>query len=148
MRGEEAFIPVGRIIRPHGVYGEIKVISLTDYPDRFKKFQSLFLEGARDCGKWVEVEGGKVQGDHVILKLRGTNDRTTAEALRGFFLKVEREEYPDLPEGKEYIFNLIGLDVKTVEGHSVGSLIDIIQLPGQDVYVVDTGKRAVLEILE
>ncbi|MBN2028955.1 16S rRNA processing protein RimM [bacterium] len=143
MRGVETFIPVGRIIRPHGLCGDVKVISMTDYPERFRKFQSLYVEGGKGCGKWVEVEGGGVHGNYVVLKLKGTDDRQAAEDLRGFLLKVRREDYPDLPKGREYVFNLIGLRVKTVEGRNIGSLIDILQLPGQDIYVVDTGEREI-----
>lgn len=144
MRGDETFIPIGQIVRPHGLGGALKVVSLTDYPEFFKKIQSLYMEGDGGCGVWVEVEKGNVQGNHIILKLKGIDDRIAAEALRGFFLKVRREIYPDLPAGREYVFDLIGLEVKTLDNQRVGHVVDVMQLPGQEVYVVDTGKKEIL----
>ncbi len=143
MSGVETFIPIGRIIRSHGLCGSVKVVSMTDYPQHFRKFQSLYMEGDKGCGKWVEVEEGSIRGNYIILKLKGTDDRQAAEGLRGFVLKVRREVYPDLPENREYVFNLIGLHVQTLQGQSVGSLIDVLELPGQDIYVVDTGEKEI-----
>ncbi len=144
MHGVDTLIPIGRIIRPHGLCGSVKVISMTDYPERFRKFQSLYVEDEKGCGKWAEVEEGNVQGNYIILKLKGIEDRRAAEGLRGFLLKVQREIYPDLPKNREYLFNLIGLRVQTLEGQHIGSLIDILQFPGQDIYVVGAGHREIL----
>ena len=144
MCGVEVFVPVGRIVQPHGLGGEIKVVSLTNRPEWFKKYQTFCVGWRGKCEEWVEVERESVQGNHVILKIKGIDNRTAAEAFCGSFLHVRQKSYPDLPEGKEYLFNLIGLNVETTEGQRVGSLVDILELPGQDVYVVDTGDREVL----
>ncbi len=144
MCGVEAFISIGRIVRPHGLGGEIKVVSLTHRSEWFKKYQNFCVGKGGMCKEWVEVERESVEGNHVILKLKGIDNRTAAEAFCGSFLYVRRESYPALPEGKEYLFNLIGLNVETTEGQRVGSLIDVLELPGQYVYVVDTGEKEVL----
>jgi 16S rRNA processing protein RimM len=144
MGGVESLISVGIIIRPHGIRGEIKIAPLTNWPERFKEFQSLYIEGEEGVGKWVEVEKRRMQGKYVILKLAGINNRDAADSLRNQFLRIDQSECPPLPKGTFYIFDLIGLEVKTTRGDKVGSLIEIMQLSMQDVYVVNTGDREIL----
>lgn len=140
----ERFISVGRIVRPHGIRGEVKVAPLTDRPEQFKKFRSIYLERKGGNGEWVEVEKGRVQGNRVILKLSGISGREEAESLRGVLLKVRGDVCPLLPEGSYHVFDLIGLEVKTAEGEKIGSVVDVLQGPAQDVYVIDAGGREVL----
>jgi 16S rRNA processing protein RimM len=144
MCGVESLISVGRIIRPHGIRGEIKITPLTDRPERFKEFQSLYIEGEKGDGKWVEVERGRIQGKYVILKLAGINDRNAADSLRSQLLKIDRSDCLPLPKDTYYIFDLIGLEVKTTKGDKVGSLIEVLHLSMQDVYIIDTGDREIL----
>jgi len=143
MGGVEPFIIVGRIVRPHGIRGEVKVAPLSDWPERFKDFHSLYLESEGNA-KRVEVEGRRVRGNQVILKLSGVNDREGAESLRGVLLKVREETCPPLPEDTHYVFDLVGLEVKTTGGERVGSVVDVLQMPAHDVYVVDARGGEVL----
>ena len=142
MDEDETLISVGKVVRPHGLKGEVKVEPLTDWPERFEVYRSLYLEGEK--GGWVDVERGRVQGRHVILKLQGVDDREGAGALREVVLKIRRRECPPLEEGSYYIFDLVGSTVRTVEGEAIGTVVDVLRMPAQDVFVVDMEGREVL----
>jgi 16S rRNA processing protein RimM len=123
-------VTVGRIVAPHGIKGELKVESLTDFPERFEVGSRLWLNGEQ----WV-VERGRISGRSVILKLRGLDTRNDAEALRGGELTVpEPTQLED--EGVYYLHDIIGLPVYDTSGDALGKLFDVLSMGSTDVYVV------------
>ena len=140
----EHLISVGKIVRPHGIRGEVKVSPLTDWPERFHAFRNLYLVSEGEHGEWVEIEKVKIQGNRIVLKFSGIDDRNRAESIRGFILKIDEKDCPPLPEGYFRIDQLIGLSVKTLGGESVGILVDVLRMPAQDVYVVDAQGKELL----
>jgi len=140
----ESYASVGRIVRPHGIRGELKVVSLTGWPEQFNQYRTLYVERPDGNGEWFAVERSRLQGERIILKLSGIDDREKAESFRGSFLKIQKEENSFLPEGTYYVSDLLGLEVCTNEGERIGSLVDVMKMPAQDVYVVDMGGREIL----
>ena len=144
MEGADCLISVGRIARPHGIRGEVKVTPLTDWPERYEEFRSVYMGSEDHVGEWVDIERARIQGGRIILKLSGIDDRTQAEALRGTILKVREEMCSALPDGSYRIFHLIGLGVSTTMGEQIGTLVDVMKMPSQDVYVIDAGGKEIL----
>ena len=143
MGGADSLISVGRIVRPHGIRGEVKVAPLTDRPEIFEELRSVYVEDAQGNGEWVEIEGVRVQAERIIPKLSNIDDRDGAEGIRECFLRIEEESLA-LDEDSYHIHRLIGFDVKTTAGDRIGSLADIMRMPSQDVYVVDAGGKEIL----
>jgi len=141
--GVGSFISIGKIGRPHGIRGEVKVIPLTDWPERFQQVQSVYLEPEGEVGVWVEIERAEVGGNRIILKLAGIEDRDQAERIRGRIIKVYEEELP-LPEGYFHVFRLIGMDVRSSAGETMGTIVDVLRMPAHDIYVVDLNGREVM----
>lgn len=144
MSGVETLIAVGRIVRPHGICGEVKVASLSDWPELFEQYRSLYIEKEGGEGKWIGVERGRTRGNQIILKLSGINNRNGAESLRGALLKVGRDDCLPIPEDTYYVFDIVGLSVRTTQGEIIGSVVDVLKMPAQDLYVVDNGEKEVL----
>ena len=130
-------VTVGRVLSPHGLRGEVKVESLTDFSQRFRKGSKLWLAGVERT-----VELGRIQGKTVILKLEGVNSRDAAEALRGAELTV-----PDLLEITEedvyYQHDILGIRVEDEAGNELGKVDDVLSTGSNDVYVVH-GERGEL----
>ena len=144
MGGVEFLISIGKIVRPHGIRGEVKVSPLTDWLEIFQTFRSMYLESEGDHGEWIKVEKTRIHGNRVVVKLSGIDDRNRAESICGFVLKVHEKDCPPLPEGYFRIDKLIGLKVSTMEGEDVGIISDVLRMPAQDVYVVDANGREIL----
>jgi 16S rRNA processing protein RimM len=123
-------VTVGRIIAAHGIRGELKVEPLTDFPQRFDAGSRLWLDGAP-----VTVERGRRQGRNVILKLRGIDGRTQAEALHGKEL-LAPQATPLEQEGVYYLHDIIGARVQDAAGQALGELADVLATGSNDVYVV------------
>lgn len=126
-------IVIGKIIAPQGVRGEVRVMPLTDFPERFRKLKTARL----DDGTSLPVESVRYHQQFVLLKFREMNDRNAIEHLRGKLIQVERKDAVPLPAGHYYIFDIIGLEVFTEEEEYLGNVTDVLETGSNDVYVVE-----------
>jgi 16S rRNA processing protein RimM len=123
-------VSVGRILAPHGVRGELKVEPLTDFPERFRRGARVWLRGEPR-----RIEGSRLIGRSVLLKLDGINDRTAAAALRDEELFVPQAK--SLPDANIfYQHDIVGLAVETAAGEALGKVEGIFSTGANDVYVV------------
>lgn len=125
---------IGRITGAHGIRGELKVIPLTDDPGRFEEFEALCVDGVSYPVRNVRLHQGKV-----LLTLEGVRDRTAAEALRGRFIEIARDDAQELGDDEFYIVDLIGSTVCLADGREIGKLLDVLQTSGP----VDTAEISV-----
>jgi 16S rRNA processing protein RimM len=132
-------IIIGQVLQPSGIRGEVKVKSLTDFPERFHSLRRVFLveKGEPGRARCLEVESAREQGGNWVLKFAGVGDRSAAETLAGATLEVEAEEAAPLPQGKYYVFDIVGLEVVTDRERSVGRVKEVLRLPPHDLYVVE-----------
>ncbi len=126
-------IAIGKAVAPHGVRGDVRVIPLTDFPDRFRKTKKVQLED----GRTLDIEGVKYHNQYVHIKFRGIDDRDAAQALKGKLLKVDRADLVKLPEGHYYIFDIVGLKVFDEAGANLGTVADVLPTGANDVYITE-----------
>ncbi len=130
-----AFVVIGRILRPHGVRGELVVEPDTDFPGRWDHLtQAVVLQGDRATP--VQVTAVRRHGDRVLVRLAGVDTPERAAALRGAALAVRREDAVRPPPGAHFVFEVLGLPVVTEGGAEVGTVTEILRTPAHDVYVV------------
>jgi 16S rRNA processing protein RimM len=141
---EADFVRVGRVIGAHGLKGELSVLPLTDWPERFMEIRKVHASSGGAAGAWKRIEKARLANDRVLVKFEGIDDRTAAEALRGFMLSIPRAECKPLPDGTYFIFDLIGLSAETETGERLGIVKDVMRLPGQNLLVVDRDGREIL----
>lgn len=134
----EQWIIIGKIVAPHGVRGDVRVIPLTDFPERFSKMKTVSL----DSGQTYQIESTKEHKQFIILKLKGLNSRNDVESLKGHLIQIPREDAMPLPEDRFYIFDLIGLKVYDEEEKFLGVLTDVLQTGSNDVYIVEESAQA------
>lgn len=113
-------LTIGVITKPQGIRGEVKVMPLTDDPNRFKKLKEVIIDG-----KTVKVISARVIPDAVLLLLDGVFDRNGAELLRGKEIKVERKNAVELKKGDYFIVDIIGMTLSTDDGEKIGEIIDV-----------------------
>jgi len=127
---------IGRIVRPHGVKGAFKVAPETDDPDRFLSLERVYVGPDMGSATSFDIVSVRIQpskhGQTVILELDGVEDRTAAEQLGKPRVFAAESDLPELEEGEYYIDELIGLGVDDGSGKIVGSVADVLELPGQD----------------
>lgn len=141
----ENMLRVGVITSTHGVRGEVKVFPTTDDAKRFKKLKTVIL----DTGKGqttLEIEQVKFFKNMVILKFDGVDTMNEVEGWRQKDLLITRDQAIPLEEDEFFITDLIGLNVVTDEGETLGTLTDVMETGANDVYCVKTpeGKELLL----
>jgi len=139
-------VTVGRVIRPHGVRGEVVVAVLTDVPGRFAPGNTLLLarEAPEEDGpaEPVVVESERPHKSGVAVRFAGVDDRDRAEELRGAWLEVERSEVPAAPPGTYYHYELLGC--RCFDGErELGEVVDLVEDGGGLLLIVADGERRV-----
>ena len=112
-------LKIGVIVKPQGIKGEVKVQPFTDDINRFKKLKEVIIDD-----KSYRVLNAVIGGGTVFLSLSGIADRDVAETFRGKFLFVTRENAVPLEEGRYFIVDIIGCELKT-EKNTVGVITDV-----------------------
>jgi 16S rRNA processing protein RimM len=137
----ERWMVVGTIVGSFGLQGELKVELNTDFPERFRDLTDVYVGTERQRR---QVAGSRKHGGRVLLRLQGVTSPEEAGALRGRELAVPRTEAMPLPEGHYYLGDLIGVEVRTVDGLVLGAVIDVLRTGSNDVYVVGDDRKPVL----
>ena len=121
------FVEAGEIVTTHGVRGEVKVLCWLDDPEMLCEF-----DRCRIAGKDYTMEQVRVQKTCNLVKLSGIDSMEAAQAMRGKVIELYREDIDD-----EVIFaaELIGVEV-FCDGNSIGKIKDVLDYPGNSVYVV------------
>ncbi len=136
----EKLIAVGKIVAPHGVRGDVRIIPLTDFPNRFQSSLVLYLS---DYSSLV-VRRVKQNNKFLLLNFEGFDTMTSVESLRGQILYVKEKDLVVLPKDQYYIFEIIGLQVYDETGLNLGTVSDVLQTGSNDVYVVEKQGKAQL----
>ena len=130
-------LTVGKVLRPRGLKGVVKVEAYSDDTSRWRSFRTLGIGG-----KTYKVEDMTSESGVVYVKLGGVDTVEDAEKLRGKEVKVARKELPPPPDGRYYIADILGSDV-IVDGERIGELVDVLQYGSADVYVVRLAEGSV-----
>ncbi len=125
---------IGKIVAPFGLRGELKVNSLTDIPGRFAQLEAVYL--SPDYQRYTIKEVRPYKGDMLLLKIHEIKNMTAAEALRGHDLCIPADQLAELPSDSYYQHDILGLSVVKLDGHAVGTIVDIMPTGGNDVYVI------------
>ena len=130
-------VVIGRVSSPHGVRGELTIVPLTDFPERFQEMDSLDLyrEGVLLSTlnvRRIRFNEGK---DSLILE-SDLGDRDEAAALSGALVLIDAEDRVELPEGHFWIDDLIGLRVEDMKGRPLGTVKDILTAGASETYEI------------
>ncbi len=126
---------IGRILRPRGLGGELKMEIYASDPHWLTDFSGeLKIDGKAFC-----VEKFKHENAFGYVKFKGVDSAESAEALRDKDVYAARDALPKLKEGEHFIVDIIGLGVK-VRGEILGRIVDVAQYGSADVYTVKTAQ--------
>ena len=137
-------LEVGQIVNTFGIKGFVKVKPFTDNITRFDNLKNVYIKE-----KQYEIESVKYQKDIVLLKFKGVDKIEDAQNLKNCYLEIDRKD-GILEEGAYYIVDLLGLNVITDTGKSLGKLDDIYNTGSNDIYVVkdEIGKQILLPAIK
>ncbi len=131
---------VGRVVKPHGVTGELVVDVRTDDPDsRFASGTSLRGRAKGGAERRYVVESARQHSGRLLVRLDGVTDRNEADALRGTLFLVDSADLPEIDDPDEfYDHQLEGLRVQTNTGTEVGTVAEVLHTPAGELLSVRT----------
>jgi 16S rRNA processing protein RimM len=144
MEGGEELLVVGRVVAPQGLRGELRVLPLSDFPERFTRAGRRWLRRSGQAAQPVELLGGRdLPGKELfVVRFEGVNSREAAEALVGQELLVRSDDRPRLRRGEFHVMDLVGLEVRLLSDgeRRIGRVIDL-HHAGNDLLEVELDAR-------
>jgi 16S rRNA processing protein RimM len=131
---------VGRVVKPHGIRGELMVDVSTDSADlRFASGAVLFVTSADgSVTRTLTVTAARPHSGRLLVRFEGVDDREAAEALRNAVLAADIASLPPIEDPDEfYDHQLEGLAAVTVTGATVGTVREVVHGAGGELLVVD-----------
>jgi len=132
---------VGRVGKPHGLKGEIKVKPETEDPHRLVELESVFVGATAATSREFRLQSVRVQpfksGWTVLMSLAGVESIEAAESLRGQLVYARSADLPPMEEGEWLIDELVGLNVVLESGEQVGTVKEVLELPAHPTLVID-----------
>ena len=129
-------VRIGRLGRTHGVRGELTLEGSALSAAELQAIQSFTWRGRGGATIALTLKTARPTHDRVLVSFAGYADLDSARELTTGELLAERERLPDPGPGLAYTFQLIGLEVRTVEGRRLGTLEEVISTGANPVYVV------------
>ncbi len=127
---KQSFIDAGRIVNTHGVRGEVRIEVWLDSPALLKRCGRVFLGGAEK-----KLLAAREHKGFLIAQLEGVEDVNAAQALKNRVVQIARAD-ARLPRGAYFLQDILGASVVDEGGAEIGKLAEVLELPGQRVYVV------------
>ncbi|WP_077098341.1 ribosome maturation factor RimM [Mycobacterium terramassiliense] len=135
-------LTVGRVVKAHGIGGELVVEVRTDDPAaRFAPGNTLRAKNSRtgEAASFV-IDQVREHGARLLVRLAGVDDRDAADALRGSLFVVDSAELPPIDEPDTYYdHQLEGLSVRTATGQDVGVVAEVLHTPAGELLAVRRG---------
>ena len=127
------WLVVGLITSPHGIYGKLKIKSLSDFEERFTKTGKRWIQKENEVPKELELTSGYKQPgkESFIISFKGIVNRNQAENLKGFKILVKFDDIPELKKEEFHLSELINLKVKILEKNQLQIVGEVINLENE-----------------
>jgi 16S rRNA processing protein RimM len=125
-------LEVGRVVKPHGLQGEVVVVAITNRPERFDAGARLWVDGVERA-----ILSSRPHQDRWLLRFDEVPDRTAAEGLRGAVLTAEPLD--EAPGGEVWVHEVVGAEVVDRAGAPIGVVTSVEANPAHDLLVLEGG---------
>ncbi|KAA1431124.1 ribosome maturation factor RimM [Mycolicibacter arupensis] len=131
-------LTVGRVVKAHGIRGELVVDVRTDDPElRFAPGATLHARKSGSPQRDYVVEAARPHGARLLVRLAGVGDRDGADALRGSIFVVDSADLPPITEPDTYYdHQLEGLQVRTVAGEDIGTVTEVLHTAAGELLAI------------
>ncbi|CQR47719.1 Ribosome maturation factor RimM [Paraliobacillus sp. PM-2] len=128
---------VGKIVNTHGIKGEVKVVRITDFKERFEKGNVLYLIGNTDKEPLpLTIKNHRTHKQFDLLQFESYNSIEDVEPFKECMLTIDENQLQPLDEGTYYYHQIIGCMVYTSKGEALGEIKEILSPGANDVWVV------------
>ncbi|HMS65349.1 MAG TPA: ribosome maturation factor RimM [Ignavibacteria bacterium] len=146
------FIAVGKIVKPIGIKGNLKVIYLTDFPDRFQNLEKVFLynedkkefsQNNSDNDFSFSISWQKAFDRYLNIKFEGFDNINDSLPLVNLLVMIDEKDRVEIKEGEFYFYELVGMDVYD-KNRLIGKVKSVVNYGSGDLFNVQTDEKEIL----
>ena len=148
----DEWLPVGMLVGAQGLRGELRLNPASDFPERFTEPGPRWLQAMGSSPKQVELlEGRQLPGRSIyVLRLKGVNNRASAEALIGHTMLVPAADRPELADGEFHLLDLVGLEARLAGNQEPIGMVSNLISGGNDLLEIKlhSGKTVLIPFVD
>ena len=144
------YIEIGKVVNTFGIKGELKVVSESDFVDyRYAVGKTIFLK-LRNTIKEVRVSSYRVHKGNILITIDKIYDINEVEKYIGADVLADKSDVPPLEDGEFYIDDVVGLDAYDETGEKIGTVVDVILIPANDLIEIEllNGKKELIPYVD
>lgn len=134
-RLDQSKFKIGKIVNTHGIRGELKIVRITDFENRFESGNTVYLQDS-DEYKALTISSHRVHKGFDLVQFKGYENINEVEGWKGKVLTIDEEQLTDLEEDEYYYHEIIGCKVITTGDEKLGEVKEILSPGANDVWVV------------
>jgi len=144
----DEYLLVGKITKPHGLRGEVKIFAYSGEPENIACYKELVLvDRSGTLSSTLAVVKGRVQGKTAVVQLVSIDNRTLAESIEGYGVLLARKDLPNISDDEYYWHQYQGKLVVDLAGKSIGQVDHLFSNGAQDILVViDNGSEILIPV--
>lgn len=141
---------IGKVVNTHGVRGEVRVIRITDFEERFKPGSTVYLVKQGEPIRSLVITNHRKHKNFDLLQFEGLDNINDVIAFKEGMLKIKESQLTALPPGDYYHHEIIDSHMVTVTGEELGVITDILVPGANDVFVVKqpSGKEVLIPFIK
>lgn len=143
-KSEPEFLLAGKLLKPHGLRGELWLKILTDFPELFFKGGFVFIG---ESYQKFKINSVRHAGEKILISFDGMNNLDKARELNNSNVFLSSEQMPALEKDLYYHHQLIGLKVINQDGLNLGDIVEVLQTGANDIYIIRSDDEQKKELL-
>ena len=137
-RRQPKYLVIGKILRPHGVRGELRMQMMTDHPEHLPALERIYIgKSPDDRLQELRLKHVRFNKTYALLTIEGCSTRDQADQLRSKMAMIDINDAAPLEDGQYYLFELIGMRV-CADGRDIGCVKEVLETGANDVYIVES----------
>lgn len=146
----EAMYNVGKIVNTHGIRGELKVLRITDFEERFAVGETLYVVKENTAPLSLTIDGHRINNGFDLIHFANHDNINDVEVFKGAYLQINEAQLTELGENEFYYHEIIGCDVFTIWQDKIGTITEILAPGANDVWVVkqEDGKEVLIPYID
>ena len=137
-------IPLGEILKPHGIKGELKILFYNEESKSLQKDQKVFLESPQKNIIEYKIEKIFYSFRKNRIKFFDINTIDEADDLRGYIVNIDRSDLPEINDSEYYLSDLVGYSLIDKSNKNYGKVIEVLALPANSVLNVSKDDKEYL----
>ncbi len=146
------FIAIGRIVKPIGIKGNLKIIPLTDFPERFKELKKISLYNEKESKFFLNrfedsfefsISECRIYNGYLNIRFIGYDNIDDSKKLIGAIVMIDEKHRMKLNEGSFYFYELVGMVIFNNEV-SIGTVDSIVNYGSGDLFNIKHNGKELL----